>query len=97
LSGYYCRPIKLVGGGYGSTWSNHAWGLAVDFNAPQFPFGTKTTNSTLITIGNIAEQSLVCGNGARIFRWGQYFGSPDPMHFQVCCSPGDLATGVFAT
>ncbi len=104
LSGYYCRPVVTFIGGkrvYSrNSWSNHAWGLAVDFNAPQFPYGRSASQAgsdgqKLIAVGIKAENRLRTGNGARIFKWGERFSRPDPMHFQVCCSPGDLATGVF--
>lgn len=104
LSGYYCRPVVSFSGGqrvYSRTsWSNHAWGLAVDFNAPQFPYGRHASaagadGQKLINIGVKAEGRIRTGNGARVFKWGERFSRPDPMHFQVCCAPSDLATGVF--
>ncbi len=104
LSGYYCRPVVTFIGGrrvYSRTsWSNHAWGLAVDFNAPQFPYGRHASaagsdGQKLIAVGVKAENRIRTGNGARVFKWGERFSRPDPMHFQVCCSPQDLATGVF--
>ncbi len=104
LSGYYCRPVVTFINGQRvhsrTSWSNHAWGLAVDFNAPQFPYGRSASQAgadgaRLIKVGVKAENNIRTGNGARVFKWGERFSRPDPMHFQVCCSPGDLATGIF--
>ena len=37
--GYANRPIKTPTGGFTDTASNHSWGLAIDINAPENPFG----------------------------------------------------------
>ena len=37
--GYANRPIKTPTGGFTDTPSNHSWGLAIDINAPENPFG----------------------------------------------------------
>ena len=103
LSGYYCRPVVTFINGvrtYSRTsWSNHAWGLAVDFNAPQFPYGRHASaagsdGQKLIAVGVKAENNIRTGNGKRVFKWGERFSRPDPMHFQVCAHPADLATGI---
>jgi len=64
--GYYCRYIKNT-----TTWSTHAWGIAVDISASYEPMGRC--------------YSTVNKNFAYVFknhgwRWGLDF--CDPMHFQ---------------
>lgn len=77
----------------GSTqWSNHAWGLAVDVNSSLNGRGT-TPSATMYAIGNKAA-AIKTGNGKPIFRWGGYWSWTDPMHFEVCIAPDDIATGV---
>lgn len=104
-SGYSCRGIVYYSGGVKristKTWSNHAWGLAVDVNSRQFPYGrhyyqtTSGLGNKLKAVADVVEGTIRCGNGQRVFKWGEWFGNPDPMHFQVCCTPSDLATGIF--
>ena len=102
-SGYMCRPVVSFSGGkrvYSRTsWSNHAWGVALDINSEQFPWGRHyyqngTWGAKLLKVANRAENELRTRNGKRVFKWGEHFGTPDPMHFQVCCHPADLATGL---
>lgn len=64
--GYFCRTIKGT-----STWSTHAWGIAIDISAAYEPQGSC--------------RSTVNRNFAYVFRnhgwrWGLDF--CDPMHFQ---------------
>ena len=99
-SGMACRAIR-GGGSYNlCCWSNHAWGLAVDFNSAQFPYGKSysanaTWGTKLKQVADAAVGKIRCGNGQRVFTWGETFSTKDPMHFQVCCSPSDLATGIY--
>lgn len=37
---YNPRLTKLIGGGYSSTPSRHAWGIAIDLNTEKYPYGT---------------------------------------------------------
>lgn len=58
--------------------SEHALGLAVDFNARYNPRGTPAKGpGHLGDLTRIAEVMAEFG-----WRWGNYFHSPDPMHFE---------------
>jgi D-alanyl-D-alanine carboxypeptidase len=59
--GYANRPIKTPTGGFTDTPSNHSWGLAIDVNAPENPFGG-TTHAIPEEMGDFWE---TWG-----FRWG---------------------------
>ena len=95
-SSYNCRPIKLVGGGYStSTWSNHAWGLAVDMNSIDYPHGVKPASGDPIwRIGQRVVDEIRTSTGAPIFRWGGTWSTPDAMHFEICASAAAIANGV---
>lgn len=95
-SGWSPRRIKKPGGGYSTTWSNHAWGCAVDLDA------TTLAQSTTAPAGHVVwrvaqrAQNLRTNTGKNIFRWGGIWSMPyrDPMHFEVCCTPADIASGL---
>lgn len=92
--GYVCR--KIAGK---SSWSNHSWGTAVDINWNDYPQGRRASPGD--PIYDVAQRAvnLRTNNGKTIFRWGGVWSGstqPDPMHFEVCCSASDLATGVNA-
>lgn len=75
--GYACR--KIAGS---STWSNHAWALAVDLNAPKNPYTTK-----LVTDMPPWMPALWKSYG---FRWGgDYRGKKDAMHYEFMGSVTD--------
>lgn len=85
-------PPLTSSGGYnkrlqrGSTtkWSNHSWGLAVDFNAATNPM--RRPLRTDMPPGAAAKAKALG------MRWGgDYSGTPDPMHFEVVVSPGEAA------
>lgn len=66
------------------SWSNHAWGLAIDVNAPDHPMGVRNTFNR--------AQRKECRNIAKKYgcRWGgDYSGRPDDMHFEFIGSPAD--------
>jgi hypothetical protein len=71
-----CRPIKRSDGTLTDVPSNHSWGLAVDINAPENPYGGSTH-----TIGG-PMADLWANYG---FRWGGEYG--DPMHFEFVGTP----------
>jgi len=87
-----------------TTWSNHSWGTACDINASALPRG-KSIYSYSTSVRNdylyIAQRASdirgldANGNFVRVFKWGQDFATPDPMHWQVCCKASDLARGVW--
>ncbi len=75
--GYAPRRIRPSTGKTESQmpWSNHAWGLAVDINAPANPMG-----ATLVTDMSDAAVQAFTSLG---FRWGgTYQSRPDAMHFE---------------
>jgi hypothetical protein len=78
--GYACRKIRGS-----STWSNHAWGLAVDLNAPENPMGPRN--------GRIRRYPAAIALWKNYgFRWGgDYSGRADDMHFEFMGTPRDAA------
>lgn len=81
--GYANRPIKRPDGGFSSTPSNHSWGLAIDINAPENPFGG-TRHAIPEVMGNFWESYG--------FRWGGHYSSTrDWMHMEYLGSPADAA------
>ena len=93
-----CRKVKRVDCSYGTSWSNHSWGTAIDVNWNDYPHGTRIgPGDPLYVIGVGAESRIKCGvNGDKpVFVWGNWWSTPDPMHFQVCATPADLAAGLY--
>ena len=79
--GYAPRKIR----GSTTRWSNHAWGLAVDFNAPAHPMGVAGTWG----VHGPAVSQIANDLG---FRWGgDYSGRKDDMHFEYMGTPADAA------
>jgi hypothetical protein len=79
--GYANRPIKTSNGGFTETPSNHSWGLAIDVNAPENPFGG-TSHKIPEAMGDFWE--------AAGFRWGGHYSSTkDWMHFEFMGTPED--------
>lgn len=56
-----------------SSWSLHAWGLAIDINAAWNPLGKKPT---------ISPELVKCFTDAG-FIWGGLWSRPDGMHFEL--------------
>lgn len=65
-----CFNIRKVRGG--NRPSLHAWGLAIDLNAGQFPLGSAQRQNAVLVRAWTAEG----------FFSGSKFHRPDPMHFQ---------------
>lgn len=77
--GYANRPIKTPSGGFTNVPSNHSWGLAIDINAPENPFGG-TRHKIPEVMGDFWESYG--------FRWGgHYSGTRDWMHMEYMQSP----------
>lgn len=77
--GYAPRPIA------GSTaWSNHAWGLAVDLNAPKNPMGSRLVTDMPAWMPRMWEEYG--------FRWGgRYVTRPDAMHYEFMGTPAQAS------
>jgi hypothetical protein len=75
------NPKKIEGS---NSWSNHAWGGAVDLNAPRHPMGKANT----FTLGERAAIDRLLKKytfkGQRLIRAGKdYSGRKDDMHFEI--------------
>lgn len=84
-----CRP-KVSGVG----WSMHAFWIAIDLNWSTNPYGKR-----LITDMPAEMVRYICAirtkNGKQVWNWGGYWsGNKDAMHFEIVCSPADLAHGI---
>lgn len=86
---YNCR--KITGG---SNYSLHAYGIAVDLNWQSNPYGEHLiTDMPIAMIEDI--EAVRTKSGHRVFRWGgRYSGNKDAMHFELICTPQQLATGI---
>jgi hypothetical protein len=88
-----CR--KITGG---SGYSLHAYGIAIDINWQDNPWqkndGSIQTDMPRAMIDEINR--VVTFSGARVWRCGiDYTGNNvDPMHFEIVCTPAELATGI---
>jgi hypothetical protein len=67
-----CFCIRKMRGG--NSYSVHSWGLAVDFNAAQNPFGGEVTFS---------DEFISCFAEAG-FESGSLWSTKDGMHYQIC-------------
>lgn len=76
--GYAYRKI-----GGTNVWSEHAAGVAIDWNAAQHPLGTpKSTGWNKAQVGGI-EWLLSKTLKGSFFEWGGHWKRPDPMHFEL--------------
>ncbi len=97
MSSYACRGI--INGSGVNKWSNHSWGTALDVNYKDYPIASNGgkrifSSDPLYIIGRQAEDLIRTNNGQRVFVWGNKWSTADPMHFQICAKPADIATGV---
>lgn len=98
VGGYSCRGVRLTSGSLSTTtWSNHAWGLAMDVNWNDYPYLRRTSDPVMLRIIRRAEDEIWTNSGQRVFRNGNTWPNADPMHFEVCCTPSDLASGIRTT
>ena len=80
--GFACRHID---DDPSKPWSNHAWGLAIDINAPINPRKAPLTTNMPAWVRE--AQPLMDKYG---LRWGGHFHDlPDPMHFEFMLKPAD--------
>lgn len=90
--GFACRRISGS-----STWSNHAWGLAVDLNAPANPYASADWHARNARgpwphlVSDIPPKVVALWEGCG-YRWGgRYLTKPDPMHLEFMGTPQDAA------
>lgn len=80
-------------------WSGAAvtMALAVDINWLSNPYGPKlVTDMPRGMVDDIL--AIRTNNGHQVWRWGgDYRGNKDAMHYEVICTPADLATGIRPT
>lgn len=74
-------------------WSEHAYALAVDLNAPDNPMGNGTT-PTSMTRSQIEQCHEIERESHGVFRWGGDFSRNDPMHWEINASPEKVAAFV---
>jgi peptidoglycan hydrolase-like protein with peptidoglycan-binding domain len=90
---YVCRRIT---GGTG--YSLHAYGTAVDINWDTNPYttGRLVTDMPKAMVAEIT--ALRTNSGAPVWGWGgAYRTIKDAMHYEIVCTPADLATGIAGT
>jgi hypothetical protein len=86
---YNCR--KITGG---SGYSLHAYGIAMDLNWQSNPYGRQLVTDMPPAMVN-AIKAIRTNNGKQVWRWGgDYANNKDAMHYEVVCTPADLATGI---
>lgn len=91
---YVCRQIT---GGTG--YSLHAYGIAIDINwtaNPYFSYPALRAGHCDMPIGMPeAICAIRTGNGRQVWGWGGFYSSiRDYMHYEIVCTPADLATGI---
>ncbi|GLY08281.1 peptidoglycan-binding domain-containing protein [Actinoplanes sp. NBRC 101535] len=85
------NPRKIAGT---NVWSEHAWGGAMDLNAPEHAMGAKNTfsPSQRATIRDLQDKYSY--QGKRLIRAGMDFTRPDDMHFEARGAKADLLAAV---
>lgn len=88
---YNCRAIT---GGTGH--SLHAFGIALDINWNTNPFrrdNVLVTDMPAVMVKNILR--IRTRTGARVWGWGgKYRTVKDAMHYEIVCTPEELAAGI---
>lgn len=86
---FNCRPIASSG-----LPSLHSYGIALDINWQTNPFQRKLKTDMPREMVN-AILAIRTNNGRQVWGWGgNYSGNKDAMHYEIVCSPRDLATGI---
>ena len=86
---YNCRYIAGT-----TTWSNHAYGAAVDVNWQLNPAGSHLVTNMPPEMVRDCE-AIVTVDGIPVFRWGgRYSSFKDAMHWEVMVTPEQLARGL---
>lgn len=88
---YNCRAITG-----GSEHSLHAYGIALDVNWNTNPYRADNRLVTDMKPAMIADvKAIRTVGGDQVWAWGgDYRRVKDAMHFEVCCTPAQLATGI---
>lgn len=94
---FVCRPITN-----GTGYSLHAYKIAVDVNwqaNPYFPYPAPYAGHCDMPIAMVNEiVGLRTRSGAPVWGWGGYYRSiRDYMHYEIVCTPADLASGIVGT
>lgn len=84
-----CRQ-KVNGAGM----SNHSYGTANDINWGTNPYGRRLrTDMPMAMVKAIC--SIRTRTGAQVWNWGGFWtGNKDAMHFEIVCTPRDIASGI---
>lgn len=88
---YVCRRIT---GGTG--YSLHAYGIAIDVNWQTNPYSAANRLVTDMAPAMVADiTALRTATDAPVWGWGgNYRSVKDAMHYEIVCTPADLATGI---
>lgn len=88
---FVCRQIT---GGTG--YSLHAYLIAIDINWQDNPYSATGRLITDMPRGMVDEiTALRTNSGAPVWGWGgNYRSIKDTMHYEIVCTPDDLATGI---
>lgn len=91
--GYNCR--KVTGG---STYSLHAYGIAVDINWQSNPYSS-TLHTDMFRYGDgrmpYRIEAIRTNDGHQVWRWGGWFsGNRDAMHYEITCAPSNIRSGI---
>lgn len=82
---YNCRLIAGT-----TSWSMHAYGIAVDVRATSYPHGVTVTDEALLAAVREIE-ALSTPDGWRVWEWGGRWRRPDGMHFEAAAPPASIA------
>lgn len=97
---YACRQVTG-----GTSWSGHAWPLAMDVNAKTNPYishkpivrNIKWGVETDMPAAMVREAELITAGGNQAFWWGgRYRTIKDAMHWEINVTLEDIAKGVYA-
>ncbi len=96
---YNCRQVTG-----GSSWSGHAWPVAMDINAATNPYvnhaGIRTIRwgvETDMPAAMVREIESITASGIQAFRWGgRYRSIKDAMHYEIRVTLEEIAGGVHA-
>lgn len=86
---FNCRRVKGT-----NSWSTHAYGVAIDINWLVNLYTSRLRTNISPSLARDIT-GIRTNNGRQVWNWGGYWaGKKDSMHFQIACTPGDLATGI---